>query len=1109
MTTTTVKTIDSVAEPFSSTTFTPSTSSLSRTVESSGIPPNARGRFSRKKIVLGICALDKKTKSKAMQALLSRIPDGDFVIEIYGNRRLDHVPVKEWPLCDVLICKRSSDMDMGKVLEFIAMHRPLLINDVFTQSNCLADRRKVYATLTECGIPVPDYVVMDRDGPESEWPDLEEFEDYIIIDGIRMDKPFVEKPVSGDDHNIYIYYPSSSGGGSKRMFRKRKNKSSQFYPDVSTIRKRGSFIYEHFMHTNGSDIKVYTVGPTYAHAEARKAPTLDGIVVRDENGKERRYPVRLSSTEKMYARRIVHAFKQNVCGFDILRTDHVSYVCDVNGWSLVKNSPKYWSDCAHIITEIILKTLDPTRLFSHVHPRDHSSQRRSLSDGGESISTHPTALQLMQSRNQRSNSSKQTLPSDATKSSNTFSTDSPVGPRRDAESRRRAELRCVVAVFRHGDRTPKQKMKMKTSHPSILALFHKYCTKKYAKGSSYSIDRRSRSRGATCTTSSSEESHVSIFENEVLLRTARELQDVLDMTRALLKNVRIGEDESDGSESELPIAKLTQLKTVLEMYGGFKGINRKVQLKPKKWHANKSDGATEILFVLKWGGALTKAGQDQAGHIGKTFRRTMYPTNDVLGLGLLRLHSTFRHDLKIYSSDEGRCLMTAAAFAKDFLDLEGELTPILTSLVRPAPNMLNKIPESAKDSLSDIKMRLHKRLSTSQKVDADFVETTVPTKDSELVNSVRSISPNPRAKLHHLWELVSSLTEQLRTLLRDQDKGMSDTSVRTMRIKETLYENETLILMYSRWKKLHRDLYHKRKDRFDMSKVPDVYDTAVYDMLHNRHFFIQHRKLCSTLDELYGIVKSFASIVIPQEYGMTKEEKLFVASSIGDNLLHKIHADLETASEIESDGSKDGSNVDTRLDAEFIEISENVPFIKTPRRHIRSRIYFTSESHLHSLVNVLKHATGQTHKEPLIPTSKFDRIGAHMVHKYCSHVVLRLWELPRYPPGDPRRWRVDLCYGPGAMTPKPGLSARTSPKNLRLPTEAKPRSASPVQEYGGDIHPLRFLNESLTLEHVQEIFGRCGKRGAAINKRMVRSSESKGSRLGLAEWGGRMSRPTS
>ena len=40
-----------------------------------------------------------------------------------------------------------------------------------------------------------------------------------------------------------------------------------------------------------------------------------------------------------------------------------------------------------------------------------------------------------------------------------------------------------------------------------------------------------------------------------------------------------------------------------------------------------------------------------------------------------------RHDLKIYSSDEGRVQMTAAAFARGFLDLEGFLTPILASLV--------------------------------------------------------------------------------------------------------------------------------------------------------------------------------------------------------------------------------------------------------------------------------------------------------------------------------------------------------------------------------------------------------------------------------------------
>ena len=41
-----------------------------------------------------------------------------------------------------------------------------------------------------------------------------------------------------------------------------------------------------------------------------------------------------------------------------------------------------------------------------------------------------------------------------------------------------------------------------------------------------------------------------------------------------------------------------------------------------------------------------------------------------LGLGLLRLHSTYRHDLKIYASDEGRVEMTAAGFAKGLLALE-------------------------------------------------------------------------------------------------------------------------------------------------------------------------------------------------------------------------------------------------------------------------------------------------------------------------------------------------------------------------------------------------------------------------------------------------------
>jgi len=68
---------------------------------------------------------------------------------------------------------------------------------------------------------------------------------------------------------------------------------------------------------------------------------VDGVVLRNSEGKELRYQSELNENEQEMARRLCTAFDQMVCGFDILRYKGESYVIDVNGWSFVKVSEAY------------------------------------------------------------------------------------------------------------------------------------------------------------------------------------------------------------------------------------------------------------------------------------------------------------------------------------------------------------------------------------------------------------------------------------------------------------------------------------------------------------------------------------------------------------------------------------------------------------------------------------------------------------------------------------------------------------------------------------------------------------------------------------------------
>jgi glutathione synthase/RimK-type ligase-like ATP-grasp enzyme len=302
------------------------------------------------RIRLGICAMDKKARSKPMAEILSRLDESLFHVVFFGDDVIANKPIQEWPKVEVLIAFYSKGYPLQKAKEYVALNKPFVLNDLDMQEQ-LKDRRRVYDLLEASGIDVPRHVFVSKDGYVSTGSgdgnrngdtQVQEFDDHIEINGVAIHKPFVEKPCDADDHNIAIYYPTSAGGGCKKLFRKIGNRSSEFYPDINEVRRDGSYIYEEFVETQGTDVKMYTVGPEYGHAEARKSPTVDGKVQRNADGKEIRFPVILTLSEKEIARRIVLQFKQFVCGFDLLRVQEghsvVSYVCDVNGFSFVKNS---------------------------------------------------------------------------------------------------------------------------------------------------------------------------------------------------------------------------------------------------------------------------------------------------------------------------------------------------------------------------------------------------------------------------------------------------------------------------------------------------------------------------------------------------------------------------------------------------------------------------------------------------------------------------------------------------------------------------------------------------------------------------------------------------
>lgn len=869
---------------------------------------------------IGVCALDSKARSKPSRNILNRLVQSrEFEVAIFGDKVILDEDVENWPICDFLISFFSEGFPLDKAIAYAKLRKPFCVNDLPMQT-VLWDRRTCLAILDTLNVPTPHRVLVSRDGgPTAQTQDIAQriFErvglrlpvqgaqssieaspqmprirmlddnDTIEVDGVRLTKPFVEKPTSGEDHNIYIYFAKNQGGGGRRLFRKVNNKSSAMDPTLCVPRcvtePNESYVYEQFLKVeNAEDVKAYTVGPDYCHAETRKSPVVDGIVKRDPNGKEIRYVTSLTKEEALMAAKIANGFGQRVCGFDLLRAGSKSYVVDVNGWSFVKDNNEYYDKSASILKSMFvldrlrrdransvstvdsetptepttarktsaLKSVMRSGSISRIRDLGHAAQRH-VTGHTSSAKTSPTLSSSVAEAETPAMAKAPTLdalPEHATAPIATHTnlvnkkehiteavdteTEAPPAP----ASKSQWKLKGMVAVIRHADRTPKQKFKFTFHTKPFVDLLKGHREEVLLVGEP--ALRSVQNAVETAIREGVEDS-----KKLHMLLNALERKGPWPGTKVQIKPMfrKKKTPDSSNGQSEAPKNK-TEAQSVSASSDAPKLAGK----------AGRSESTTEttlsritaaednlvlekLQLVMKWGGESTHSARYQSQDLGENMR------ND-----LLLMNPDALDDVSVFSSSEERVTTSAQIFASAFLgqDLDAKLINIRKDLLDDS--------NAAKDEMDRVKKKLKLLLRQGEQAPEQFNWPRDGTPEPYMVvRKVVELMKLHRRIMHRNFARLQSDAQTSLEQVRDgrvssngsPRQSMSDgrqssepiaAHIDLNSIQARWCAGEEADLFRERWEKLFEEFTEPEK--VDPSKITELYDTMKFDALHNRQF---------------------------------------------------------------------------------------------------------------------------------------------------------------------------------------------------------------------------------------------------------------------------------
>ncbi|CAI7615511.1 unnamed protein product [Penicillium glandicola] len=870
---------------------------------------------------IGVCALDVKARSKPSQNILTRLQSkGEFEVIVFGDKVILDEAVENWPVCDFLVAFFSDGFPLDKAIAYAKLRKPLCVNDLPMQK-VLWDRRLCLRILDHMGVPTPKRLEVNRDGgpvlespelgqhiyrltgvklegpengigggaPQTQSVSMSEDGEALIVDGKVFKKPFVEKPVNGEDHNIHIYFPNDQqyGGGGRRLFRKVGNKSSEYDPNLTVPRsvteKDASYLYEQFLRVdNAEDVKAYTVGPDFCHAETRKSPVVDGLVRRNTHGKEIRYITKLGKEEAIIASKISNGFGQRICGFDMLRVGDKSYVIDVNGWSFVKDNNDYYDKCANILRDIFLEERRKCEGISGVSepseppsPDLGPSRRSTAGSHRQALKTllkSPSTSRLYGQNQKTTEASESCTPSLA--SSGVESTDvgaalsklnsrdshsisrgySPSNTKSPALSVQHAndealppipaskhswKLKGMVAVIRHADRTPKQKFKFTFHSQPFVNLLKGHQEEIVIKGEAALSSVSDAVKLAM-------EKGLEDMEKLELLRTSLEKKGGWPGTKVQIKPMfrkrkpeEMGEQGAPEASTPAPEGKLCEEPPAPVPNEGEGSTPENEDVRGLQTRSDSISGATfsrfsaaendlildKLQLVIKWGGEPTHAARYQSQDLGLNMR-------DDLKL----MNKEALNNVRLFTSSERRVSTSAQIWACSFLDQKD----IPEDLIKVRKDLLDD-SNAAKDVMDKVKKKL-KLLLREGSAPSQFAwpkDKNIP-EPSVVLARVVELMKFHRDVMRYNFEKLDGSQHIPPTPSNGPEIPSQPTSVDPLdphdiaSIQGRWCAGEDPRLFKERWEKLFAEFCDTEK--VDPSKLSELYDSMKFDALHNRQF---------------------------------------------------------------------------------------------------------------------------------------------------------------------------------------------------------------------------------------------------------------------------------